>query len=462
MRRYLSRQPAQATRPARQERPGAGSLRSLISQMGNQAALDEVGDMLAQDPPPACGGGQPLEKAMQARMERQFGLSLADVRVHRDSEEPVKYGARAYTQGTEIFLGPGQEKCLPHELGHVAQQLSGTVVPTGAAWDGTPVNTDSMLEQQASMGESVGNVPRQTDSDDLGQSAPLQFMLFTEIPKDEEGFFQIDGDTDLTMLWAMACEHQFQKNQERPEGSSGGPFDYIKSFSDLDKDSKIEVASGDTVRFFAHGSSPGEKDDTKLQITPLKSQSDTSAGGIKKLIQRRTDVSEDQIQGEYCFKKKNCITLAPSEATYRIPETEFNSVREKLYEENMKSAVTGEAAEVNWGEVISDLGRFTPLKFIQPFFNEFEGLSKEHKDEKNWENYEKAKGAMEAYHCAVDDFKKDKGKDVTSVNEALSSFLEELYQYINPLYTAYAEKVYEEVGKTCGQEAKKEDPFWKK
>lgn len=151
MRRYLSRQPAQATRPARQERPGAGSLRSLISQMGNQAALDEVGDMLAQDPPPACGGGQPLEKAMQARMERQFGLSLADVRVHRDSEEPAKFDAGAYTYGSDIFIGPGQEDTLEHELTHVAQQKLGQVRPTGQEY-GMPINRDPALEHGADLG----------------------------------------------------------------------------------------------------------------------------------------------------------------------------------------------------------------------------------------------------------------------------------------------------------------------
>ena len=38
--------------------------------------------------------------------------------------------AHAYTQGSEIHLGAGQERHLPHEAWHVVQQAQGRVRPT--------------------------------------------------------------------------------------------------------------------------------------------------------------------------------------------------------------------------------------------------------------------------------------------------------------------------------------------
>ncbi|MEM7041075.1 MAG: DUF4157 domain-containing protein [Bacteroidota bacterium] len=35
--------------------------------------------------------------------------------------------AHAYDQGTDIHIGPGQEKHLPHEAWHVVQQKQGRV-----------------------------------------------------------------------------------------------------------------------------------------------------------------------------------------------------------------------------------------------------------------------------------------------------------------------------------------------
>lgn len=66
---------------------------------------------------------------MKLDFEQRSGLSFDDVRVHYNSDKPRKIGALAYTQGTQVHVGPGQERHLRHELGHVVQQKRGIVRP---------------------------------------------------------------------------------------------------------------------------------------------------------------------------------------------------------------------------------------------------------------------------------------------------------------------------------------------
>ena len=82
---------------------------------------------------------------------------MDDVIVHYNSSRPAQLQALAYTQGTEIHIGPGQEKHLPHEAWHVVQQQQGRVKPTMQA-RGQEINDDQGLEQEAdSMGKKVAS-----------------------------------------------------------------------------------------------------------------------------------------------------------------------------------------------------------------------------------------------------------------------------------------------------------------
>lgn len=85
---------------------------------------------------------------MKLDFEQQSGLSFDDVRVHYNSEKPAQLRALAYTQGSQVYLGPGQEQCLSHELKHVKQQKLGLVRPTRRI-GGLPVNDQPELEREA-------------------------------------------------------------------------------------------------------------------------------------------------------------------------------------------------------------------------------------------------------------------------------------------------------------------------
>ena len=100
-----------------------------------------------------------LPDKLKSGIENLSGYSMDDVKVHYNSSKPAQLQAHAYAQGTDIHLGSGQEKHLPHEAWHVVQQKQGRVKPT-MQMKGMNVNDDVRLEREAGvMGEKAfGNV----------------------------------------------------------------------------------------------------------------------------------------------------------------------------------------------------------------------------------------------------------------------------------------------------------------
>jgi hypothetical protein len=89
-----------------------------------------------------------LPPRLRTGIEALSGLAMDDVRVHRNSAEPARLGALAFTRGGEIHLGPGQEQHLPHEAWHVVQQKQGRVKAT-AQMKGAAISADPALEAEA-------------------------------------------------------------------------------------------------------------------------------------------------------------------------------------------------------------------------------------------------------------------------------------------------------------------------
>ncbi|MGR5284211.1 DUF4157 domain-containing protein [Vibrio maritimus] len=89
-----------------------------------------------------------LPDNLKSGMENLSGMNLDHVKVHYNSSKPATVQAHAYTQGGDIHLASGQEKHLPHELGHVVQQMKGRVKATTSV-GGIAVNDDSTLENDA-------------------------------------------------------------------------------------------------------------------------------------------------------------------------------------------------------------------------------------------------------------------------------------------------------------------------
>lgn len=89
-----------------------------------------------------------IPDGLRERAESKAGLSLEHVRVYRNSDLPSRVGALAYAQGSNIYLGAGQDHHLGHELGHVVQQMQNRVPITGSI-NGMALNDNPALEAEA-------------------------------------------------------------------------------------------------------------------------------------------------------------------------------------------------------------------------------------------------------------------------------------------------------------------------
>lgn len=109
---------------------------------------------------------KPNQTGIPTQMKQQYEqlshFSFDDVRVHYNSDKPAQLQALAYTQGSHVYIGPGQEQHLGHELGHVVQQKQGLVRQTTVV-AGLPSNDNRQLESQAdnlhSFAESLALLP---------------------------------------------------------------------------------------------------------------------------------------------------------------------------------------------------------------------------------------------------------------------------------------------------------------
>ncbi|MFZ6744436.1 DUF4157 domain-containing protein [Undibacterium sp. JH2W] len=124
--------------------------------------------------------------------ELSSGYALSDVKVHYNSSKPASVDALAFAQGTDIYLAPGQEQHLPHELWHVVQQKQGRVRPTFQMKSGVQVNADDALEAEADvMGHRMSGMKAEAASErsaggnerslfnigSTSSSAPLQMQF---------------------------------------------------------------------------------------------------------------------------------------------------------------------------------------------------------------------------------------------------------------------------------------------
>ncbi len=89
-----------------------------------------------------------LPDNLKSGMEDLSGISLDDVKVHYNSDQPAQLKAHAFAQGTDIHLAAGQEQHLAHEAWHVVQQKQGRVEAT-RQMKGVAINDNTELEKEA-------------------------------------------------------------------------------------------------------------------------------------------------------------------------------------------------------------------------------------------------------------------------------------------------------------------------
>ena len=146
---YAQRQ----TTARKKDAPAAASVLDASSQSESLQRKADMANNAAQREEAPRPNNTGMPDNLKAGIESLSGFSMDDVRVHYNSSKPATVQALAYTQGTDIHVAPGQEKHLPHEAWHVAQQMAGRVSPTTNI-NGMPVNDNAALEHEADvMGE---------------------------------------------------------------------------------------------------------------------------------------------------------------------------------------------------------------------------------------------------------------------------------------------------------------------
>jgi hypothetical protein len=118
-----------------------------------------------------------LPDNLKAGVENLSGYSLDEVKVHYNSPKPAELQALAYTQGTEIHVGPGQEEHLPHEAWHVVQQMQERVKPT-MQMKGVQINDDVGLEREADQMGPI--VMTRSKSKEITQKRSIQNNKITQ------------------------------------------------------------------------------------------------------------------------------------------------------------------------------------------------------------------------------------------------------------------------------------------
>ncbi len=103
-----------------------------------------------------------IPEPLKSGIENLSKIDISDVKVHRNSSQPAYVQAQAFTQGSNIYLAPGQDKHLAHEAWHSVQQKQGRVKTTEEI-NGVKSNNDRALETEADlMGQKALQFKSQT------------------------------------------------------------------------------------------------------------------------------------------------------------------------------------------------------------------------------------------------------------------------------------------------------------
>lgn len=168
-------------------RPEAIAQRKLKNMMNNSPQNQQFVQFQKMEHEHVVKQEQPIQKKekntglpdnLKSGIENLSGYSMDDVKVHYNSDKPAQLNAHAYAQGTDIHLGSGQEKYLPHEAWHVVQQKQGRVKPTMQMKGKVNINDDAGLEKEADvMGAKAQNASQSVLKDRiLIQENPNQHL----------------------------------------------------------------------------------------------------------------------------------------------------------------------------------------------------------------------------------------------------------------------------------------------
>lgn len=143
--------------------PSPSSIAAPIQSSTSEQAIQlktpgEDEDLQKYNPTAKAENTTGLPGQLKSGIESLSGYSMDDVKVHYNSSKPAELQALAYTQGSDIHIGPDEEENLPHEAWHVVQQKQGRVMARLQA-KGAAINDDQQLEKEAdAMGAKAAQI----------------------------------------------------------------------------------------------------------------------------------------------------------------------------------------------------------------------------------------------------------------------------------------------------------------
>jgi len=219
-----------------------------------------------------------LPKNLQTGIENLSGQAMNDVKVHYNSKQPEKMGAHAFAKGTDIHLGKGQEKHLPHEAWHVVQQKEGRVKPTVQKKENIPVNDDASLEKEADvMGDKALSLGKQEPENP--QNSVTEFPQKTVQKVEDEENQQEESEQE--------SEEKVSENENKEEASDANSEG--EDNKDQDSSAKVEIKPETLVLSGTKG--------LYAKVSSFFGK-ETSFGVLQNLIKEYEDTEDDILKEE--------------------------------------------------------------------------------------------------------------------------------------------------------------------
>ena len=215
-------------------------------------------------------------------IESLSGMSMDDVKVHYNSSSPDKLNASAYAEGSNIYVGKGQEKHIAHEAWHVVQQKQNRV-SSNFNHNGVAINNSENLENEATMmgdkAKSLNSSMNSNTPQSLNQTAsantPVPQLMFKGLGKKASDYAESEKEKKDKGLLKTAAGGVLGAAGSAIGGIGGGLFGIGHGIKEKMKGGSFS----DTVKNDAMTGYQGGKDTGELMGSGIIDGTKTIAGG---------------------------------------------------------------------------------------------------------------------------------------------------------------------------------------
>lgn len=279
------------------------------------------------------------------------GYDMSDVQVHTNASQPAAMDAYAYTQGSDIYLGPGQEAYLPHEAWHVVQQKQERF--SGPQYKGM-IYENSALENEADrMGKiaasgTAGNAGMFRQNAVLPSDGPIlrakknkdKTMITTDTEMHKSSLFRRRRtsitDKGLKAVLLVQCQLAYKKYVDEFEVKLGKVF--LKNSAVADHANRMIHALNNMLSALHNAGKDGAKLEASL-VSSLK-VGDQYFGAMKDVRELRrilADARTRNVEKKYKILYES-ISTGMLPGLLKLLVTQYDEVKRRLSEPETDTA----------------------------------------------------------------------------------------------------------------------------